>query len=135
MHLSEASSAFGGGGLPIPATNGTMASSGEEFDRRIVSEFCHLLEKSKQLFNGLRDLPQYGHKQWQVGKNDPPQNTKLGLKKPFSSFGDNVWNEYTVDYLSSEYQKCLIRFVFFKSGDQCYQLRTFCRDLLDPIVS
>ena len=25
-----------------------------EHDRRIVSEFCRLLEKSKQLFNGLR---------------------------------------------------------------------------------
>lgn len=36
-----------------------MAST-EEQDRRIVLEFCHLLEKSKQLFNGLRDLPQYG---------------------------------------------------------------------------
>ena len=35
-------------------------------DRKIVNEFCHLLEKSKQLFNGLRDMPQYGHKQWQV---------------------------------------------------------------------
>lgn len=38
-----------------------MAST-EEQDRRIVLEFCHLLEKSKQLFNGLRDLPQYGRK-------------------------------------------------------------------------
>jgi len=37
-----------------------MASTTEEQDRRIVLEFCHLLEKSKQLFNGLRDLPQYG---------------------------------------------------------------------------
>ncbi|KDR18298.1 Protein SCAI [Zootermopsis nevadensis] len=35
-------------------------------DKKIVIEFCHLLEKSKQLFNGLRDLPQYGHKQWQA---------------------------------------------------------------------
>lgn len=34
-------------------------------ERKVVAEFCHLLEKSKQLFNGLRDLPQYGHKQWQ----------------------------------------------------------------------
>ncbi|XP_070497595.1 protein SCAI isoform X3 [Chironomus tepperi] len=42
-----------------------MAST-EEQDRRIVLEFCHLLEKSKQLFNGLRDLPQYGHRQWQA---------------------------------------------------------------------
>lgn len=53
---------------------------------KLVQEFAHLLEKSKQLFNGLRfvsnhqycsiskliefsftyrDLPQYGHKQWQ----------------------------------------------------------------------
>jgi hypothetical protein len=30
-----------------------MAST-EEQDRKIVLEFCHLLEKSKQLFNGLR---------------------------------------------------------------------------------
>lgn len=28
--------------------------SNEEQDRKIVLEFCHLLEKSKQLFNGLR---------------------------------------------------------------------------------
>ncbi|XP_076058908.1 protein SCAI isoform X2 [Oratosquilla oratoria] len=38
----------------------------DEHERKIVNEFCHLLEKSKQLFNGLRDLPQYGHKQWQA---------------------------------------------------------------------
>ncbi|XP_017779577.1 PREDICTED: protein SCAI-like [Nicrophorus vespilloides] len=38
----------------------------EEHERKVVMEFCHLLEKSKQLFNGLRDLPQYGHKQWQA---------------------------------------------------------------------
>ena len=38
----------------------------DEEERKIVSEFCHLLEKSKQLFNGLRDMPQYGHKQWQA---------------------------------------------------------------------
>ncbi|CAG0888666.1 unnamed protein product, partial [Cyprideis torosa] len=37
----------------------------ENRHERIVAEFVHLLEKSKQLFNGLRDLPQYGHKQWQ----------------------------------------------------------------------
>ncbi|XP_025112792.1 protein SCAI-like isoform X2 [Pomacea canaliculata] len=37
----------------------------DESERKIVNEFCHYLEKSKQLFNGLRDLPQYGHKQWQ----------------------------------------------------------------------
>ena len=55
----------------------------DEHERKVVMEFCHLLEKSKQLFNGLRyvlitlslhllikvafsDLPQYGHKQWQA---------------------------------------------------------------------
>ena len=27
---------------------------------QVTNEFCHLLEKSKQLFNGLRDLPQVG---------------------------------------------------------------------------
>lgn len=26
----------------------------DEQERKIVNEFCHLLEKSKQLFNGLR---------------------------------------------------------------------------------
>jgi len=36
-----------------------------EVDEKIVQEFSHLLDKSKQLFNGLRDLPQYGHKHWQ----------------------------------------------------------------------
>ena len=36
------------------------------FNIQVVNEFCHLLEKSKQLFNGLRDMPQYGHKQWQA---------------------------------------------------------------------
>jgi len=36
-----------------------------DYEDKIVQEFSHLLEKSKQLFNGLRDLPQYGHKQWQ----------------------------------------------------------------------
>ncbi|KAJ8737458.1 hypothetical protein PYW08_000053 [Mythimna loreyi] len=36
----------------------------DDHERKIIIEFCHLLEKSKQLFNGLRELPQYGHKQW-----------------------------------------------------------------------
>lgn len=35
----------------------------DDTDRKIVTEFCYLQEKSKQLFNGLRDLPQFGHKQ------------------------------------------------------------------------
>ncbi|XP_015681614.1 protein SCAI [Protobothrops mucrosquamatus] len=34
-------------------------------ERKTVTDFCYLLDKSKQLFNGLRDLPQYGQKQWQ----------------------------------------------------------------------
>ncbi|XP_063837575.1 protein SCAI [Ostrinia nubilalis] len=38
----------------------------EDNERKIIIEFCHLLEKSKQLFNGLRELPQYGHKQWSL---------------------------------------------------------------------
>lgn len=29
-------------------------STGSEYDDKIVQEFSHLLEKSKQLFNGLR---------------------------------------------------------------------------------
>ncbi|XP_044587350.1 protein SCAI isoform X2 [Cotesia glomerata] len=43
-----------------------MMAGMDEHERKVVMEFCHLLEKSKQLFNGLRDLPQYGHKQWQA---------------------------------------------------------------------
>ncbi|XP_029675288.1 protein SCAI [Formica exsecta] len=42
-----------------------MMAGMDDHERKVVLEFCHLLEKSKQLFNGLRDLPQYGHKQWQ----------------------------------------------------------------------
>ena len=30
----------------------------ESEERKVINEFCHLLEKSKQLFNGLRDMPQ-----------------------------------------------------------------------------
>ncbi|XP_053624873.1 protein SCAI [Plodia interpunctella] len=41
-----------------------MNSLIEDKHRKIIIEFCHLLEKAKQLFNGLRELPQYGHKQW-----------------------------------------------------------------------
>lgn len=38
----------------------------EDHEHKIVTEFDQLLETSRQLFNGLRDLPQHGHKQWQV---------------------------------------------------------------------
>lgn len=43
-------------------------SSMDESEKKTVAEFIHLLEKSRQLFNGLRELPQYGHKsnQWQA---------------------------------------------------------------------
>ena len=43
-------------------------SSLDDKERKIVTEFIHLLDKSKQLFNSLRELPQYGHKsnQWQA---------------------------------------------------------------------
>ncbi|XP_046912223.1 protein SCAI [Dermatophagoides farinae] len=46
-------------------TNMAVISEIEEHENKIVHEFCLLLEKSRQLFNGLRDLPPYGHKQWQ----------------------------------------------------------------------
>uniref|UniRef100_A0A672LQI6 Suppressor of cancer cell invasion n=1 Tax=Sinocyclocheilus grahami TaxID=75366 RepID=A0A672LQI6_SINGR len=51
-------------------TTAAMTGVGAEDDiplceRKTVTDFCYLLDKSKQLFNGLRDLPQYGHKQWQ----------------------------------------------------------------------
>lgn len=43
-----------------------MMASMDEHESKVVLEFCHLLEKSKHLFNGLRDLPHYGPKQWQA---------------------------------------------------------------------
>ncbi|XP_048469336.1 protein SCAI [Rhincodon typus] len=57
----------------FPALNleGAMTAGGGTDDdiplgeRKTVTDFCYLLDKSKQLFNGLRDLPQYGQKQWQ----------------------------------------------------------------------
>jgi hypothetical protein len=52
--------------MPPPSSAAMAAGVISEDERKIVGEFCHLLEKSKQLFNGLRDLPQYGHKQWQA---------------------------------------------------------------------
>jgi predicted nuclease with TOPRIM domain len=44
------------------------ATNLEETEKKIIAEFISLLDKSKQLFNGLRELPQYGHKsnQWQA---------------------------------------------------------------------
>lgn len=33
---------------------GVFSPDDVESKRMVVSEFCHLLEKSKQLFNGLR---------------------------------------------------------------------------------
>ena len=43
-------------------------SSLDDKERKLITEFIHLLDKSKQLFNSLRELPQYGHKnnQWQA---------------------------------------------------------------------
>jgi len=54
-------------GLNVSGTNNLADPrvAMEEEERKVTNEFCHLLEKSKQLFNGLRDLPQHGHKQWQ----------------------------------------------------------------------
>jgi len=51
-----------------PSSAAALAHATEEDAEaaRIVTEFCHLLEKSRQLFNNLRDLPPYGHRQWQV---------------------------------------------------------------------
>lgn len=48
--------------------NLTIDNLTEQDDDKIIAEFIHLLDKSKQLFNGLRDLPQYGHSsnQWQA---------------------------------------------------------------------
>lgn len=40
--------------LEIKMSEDTAAPPMDENEKRIVNEFCHLLEKSKQLFNGLR---------------------------------------------------------------------------------
>lgn len=64
-----------------------MAST-EEQDRRIVLEFCHLLEKSKQLFNGLRDLPQYGEWWSPLAPTRNPHNVTILL------LGHRQWQAY-----------------------------------------
>ncbi|XP_032993244.1 protein SCAI isoform X3 [Lacerta agilis] len=46
-------------------STGGMEDDIPQGERKTVTDFCYLLDKSKQLFNGLRDLPQYGQKQWQ----------------------------------------------------------------------
>uniref|UniRef100_A0A8C3IY96 Suppressor of cancer cell invasion n=1 Tax=Chrysemys picta bellii TaxID=8478 RepID=A0A8C3IY96_CHRPI len=52
-----------------------MSSGGAEDDipqgeRKTVTDFCYLLDKSKQLFNGLRQVldNRYGLKRWQIGE-------------------------------------------------------------------
>lgn len=52
-------------GQAMPVHRMPVMTEADEQECKIVADFVHLLEKSKQLFNGLRDLPQYGHKQWQ----------------------------------------------------------------------
>jgi hypothetical protein len=49
-------------------TDSTVVSAATSDQSTIVAEFVHLLDKSRQLFNGLRELPQYGHQnnQWQA---------------------------------------------------------------------
>ena len=51
------------------AVNTTIQNLTEEdAEQKVISEFAHLNEKSRQLFSGLRDLPPYGHRnnQWQA---------------------------------------------------------------------
>ena len=36
-----------------------VGQDADENERKIVNEFCHFLEKSKQLFNGLRFVSFY----------------------------------------------------------------------------
>lgn len=35
-------------------------------DGRIVEEFLQLVERSQQLFAGLREIPEFGYKAWQA---------------------------------------------------------------------
>ncbi|ETN58103.1 hypothetical protein AND_010294 [Anopheles darlingi] len=89
-----------------------MAST-EEQDRKIVLEFCHLLEKSKQLFNGLRDLPQYGHRQWQayfgrtfdvytkLWKFQQQHRLKMKLVRELVIELERQIQEYTTTYVAS----------------------------------
>ncbi|KAI3384354.1 hypothetical protein SNEBB_008228 [Seison nebaliae] len=45
--------------------NNNTISNENHLNVDVVNEFVYLLEKSRQLFNGLRDLPQYGKSHWQ----------------------------------------------------------------------
>ncbi|KAF9974234.1 hypothetical protein BGZ73_002420 [Actinomortierella ambigua] len=57
-------------GDPVPmedvvSTNAVTAEAIARQNQAVVEEFQYLLEKSQQLFAGLRDLPPTGAKQWQ----------------------------------------------------------------------
>ncbi|KAJ6651905.1 hypothetical protein lerEdw1_015927 [Lerista edwardsae] len=70
LGLADSRAAFAQRKRTELAPKETMSMGGMEDDipqaeRKTVTDFCYLLDKSKQLFNGLRDLPQYGQKQWQ----------------------------------------------------------------------
>lgn len=43
--------------LSVSNMSNAVAIDMDENERKIVNEFCHYLEKSKQLFNGLRCVP------------------------------------------------------------------------------
>ncbi|XP_046844065.1 protein SCAI-like [Xenia sp. Carnegie-2017] len=43
-----------------------MESDSTTNESNVVTEFCNLLEESRQLFQSLRDIPQFGHKNWQA---------------------------------------------------------------------
>jgi hypothetical protein len=70
-HHHQDPTVVSGAAAAAAATNSSSSftmGGGASEDRRTVAEFVHLLDKSKQLFNGLRELPQYGHQnnQWQA---------------------------------------------------------------------
>ncbi|KAF9374496.1 hypothetical protein CPC16_001261 [Podila verticillata] len=49
----------------VVSTNAVTAEAIARQNQTVVEEFQYLLEKSQQLFAGLRDLPPTGAKQWQ----------------------------------------------------------------------
>nr|XP_028570250.1 protein SCAI isoform X2 [Podarcis muralis] len=51
-------------------STGGMEDDIPQGERKTVTDFCYLLDKSKQLFNGLRQVldNRYGLKRWQIGE-------------------------------------------------------------------
>lgn len=73
----------------------------EDQDRKIVLEFCHLLEKSKQLFNGLRYVDIF----YTAFTSNDDDNI-MNLKSRFSQRFTSIWSS-TVASIFRSHIRCI----------------------------